>query len=335
MNPYSEEKLTEEVLYLHSLWRRGPPKNPNHTHSHASTAVANAVNPNPSEKRPKGPGNSKRKKKKSRPEPPQDSGIEWPCPDPVQNQPSTSSGWPPIEPRATPVAQPVSSEDQENRAAMKLQYKGFEACRGFFARNADSGSDEEEEEEEEEGKNNGEIIESEEYKFFLKLFVENDELRGYYEKNSEGGSFCCLVCGGIGKKKSGKKFKGGVGLLRHSLSISKTKKKLAHRAFGLVVCRVYGWDIDRIPTIVLKGEPLGQSLADSRESKVLTQIHGLIANCFFIEPLGIKHIRLKRVFDSKLGFDLRLDLRLVNSKRQFLEGYVEDFILSYERPHAL
>ncbi|XP_038899320.1 uncharacterized protein LOC120086655 isoform X3 [Benincasa hispida] len=263
MDPYSEERLTEEVLHLHTLWRRGPPRNPKPIHNHSSTVVAAAANRNPSNKRPTDPKNRNNKKKKPRLEPRQDSGPEWPCPEPVQNQPSTSSGWPPIEPVATPAAHPVSSEERANLAALQLQYKGSDACRGFFARNADSGSDEEGEEEEA----NGEMMESEEYKFFLKLFVENDELRGYYEKNCESGLFCCLVCGGMRKRKFGKKFKNCVGLVQHSISISRTKKKRAHRAFGQVVCRVFGWDIDRLPTIVLKGEPLSRSLADSGNLK--------------------------------------------------------------------
>lgn len=169
-------------------------------------------------------------------------------------------------PCATPAARLVSSEERANRVALQLQYKGIEACRRFLIRNADSGSDEEVEEEE---GNDGEIMESEEYKFFLNLFMENDELRGYYEKNSEDGLFCCLVCDGMGKKKSGKRFKNCIGLVHHSNSISRTKKKVAHRAFGQAVCRVFGWDIDRLPTIVLNGEPLSRSLANSGDFKVL------------------------------------------------------------------
>ncbi|XP_023535255.1 uncharacterized protein LOC111796743 isoform X2 [Cucurbita pepo subsp. pepo] len=258
MNPYSEERLTEEVLYLHSLWRRGPPRGPKPTRYYLSTAVAAATN-----KRPRDTKNRKQKKKKPRLEPLQDTGPEWPCPEPVQNQPSTSSGWPPM-PCATPAARLVSSEERANRVALQLQYKGIEACRRFLIRNADSGSDEEVEEEE---GNDGEIMESEEYKFFLNLFMENDELRGYYEKNSEDGLFCCLVCDGMGKKKSGKRFKNCIGLVHHSNSISRTKKKVAHRAFGQAVCRVFGWDIDRLPTIVLNGEPLSRSLANSGDFK--------------------------------------------------------------------
>ncbi|KAJ6301625.1 hypothetical protein OIU77_015851 [Salix suchowensis] len=41
------------------------------------------------------------------------------------------------------------------------------------------------------------------------------------------------------------------------------RKKKAHRAYGQVICKVLGWDVDQLPTIVLKGEPLRQSMAKS------------------------------------------------------------------------
>ncbi|TYJ48335.1 hypothetical protein E1A91_A01G054600v1 [Gossypium mustelinum] len=109
--------------------------------------------------------------------------------------------------------------------------------------------------------------------FFMRIFVNNSELRGYYEENHEKGEFFCLVCGGIGENL-GKKFQGCVGLVQHCMSISKTKCKTGHRAFGLVVCKVLGWDIDRLPVILLKGEPLSRILANSRESQNTLQGEG-------------------------------------------------------------
>ncbi|KAL1177277.1 hypothetical protein V6Z11_A03G019500 [Gossypium hirsutum] len=52
------------------------------------------------------------------------------------------------------------------------------------------------------------------------------------------------------------------------MSISKTKCKTGNRAFGLVVCKVLGWDIDRLPMILLKGEPSSRILANSSESQL-------------------------------------------------------------------
>ncbi|XP_050368014.1 uncharacterized protein LOC126786286 isoform X2 [Argentina anserina] len=48
--------------------------------------------------------------------------------------------------------------------------------------------------------------------------------------------------------------RGSAGLVQHAVTVSKTKKKRAHRAFGQVVCRVLGWDVKKMPFIVLKGE---------------------------------------------------------------------------------
>ncbi|KAF2314393.1 hypothetical protein GH714_026006 [Hevea brasiliensis] len=48
---------------------------------------------------------------------------------------------------------------------------------------------------------------------------------------------------------------------RHAIAILRTKRKRAHRALGQVICRVLGWDFGRLPVVVLKDEPLSQSLA--------------------------------------------------------------------------
>lgn len=143
---------------------------------------------------------------------------------------------------------------------MQMQNKVLDSCKEFFKKrvrdeeNDDGGDDEEEE------KNEVDM-------FFMRIFVNNSELRGYYEENHEKGEFFCLVCGGIGENL-GKKFKGCVGLVQHCMSISKTKCKIGHRAFGLVVSKVLGWDIERLPVILLKGEPLSRILANSSESQV-------------------------------------------------------------------
>ncbi|KAK1584410.1 hypothetical protein Q3G72_032776 [Acer saccharum] len=180
----------------------------------------------------------------------------WSCIEPVDELPPIASGWPTLKPKKPLVIQFASAEDKVKLAAVELQHKVSEACREFFDENADSEGDED-------GDNlmdEDESEDSEDFKFFLKVFSENCELRNYYEKNYEAGEFCCLVCGGIGKKVW-KRFKDCLGLLQHSTAISNTAKKQAHRAFGQVVCKVLGWDVDRLPTIVSKGEPLGQSLA--------------------------------------------------------------------------
>lgn len=94
--------------------------------------------------------------------------------------------------------------------------------------------------------------------FFIGVFMEDNELRGYYQRCFENGEFLCLVCSAFEKKKSGKKYKDCIGLVQHSKLILRTVNKKAHRAFGQAVCKILGWDIHRLPSIVMNGEPLGK-----------------------------------------------------------------------------
>lgn len=185
--------------------------------------------------------------------------MEWPCSNPVDESSVVASGWPTLKPH-TPLLVRLPSEEQAKIDAVQLQQRVSEACREFFEKSAGSDGDQSDDEDDDNLMDEDGPENSEEFKFFLKVFIENGELRSYYEQNYEGGEFCCLVCGGTGNKVW-KRFKGCLGLLQHSTAILKTKRKQAHRAFGLAICKVLGWDIDRFPTIVLKGEPLSHSLA--------------------------------------------------------------------------
>ncbi|XP_040363216.1 uncharacterized protein LOC112168890 [Rosa chinensis] len=198
-------------------------------------------------------------KKPSQPDP------RWECPRPASNDDSTSE-WPVTSAKLNLA--PASAEEQLRHHALRLHNRALEACGGFFKGNAGSGSGSESEEEEEDCKVGDK--ENEEYKFLLNLFVEESGLRSYYEGNWDGGEFHCLVCGGLGKTK---KIKGCVGLVHHAVSISKTKKKRAHRAFAQVVCRVLGWDFDRLPIVVLKGERLSFYLAKPGDERGESEVN--------------------------------------------------------------
>lgn len=99
--------------------------------------------------------------------------------------------------------------------------------------------------------------------------MEDSQLRRYYEENFEGGEFCCLVCCGLGKKNSGKRFKSCLGLTQHSIAVSKSESNDSHRALAQVICRVLGWDFDTLPVIVFKGEPLGRIMAKREQNRVM------------------------------------------------------------------
>ena len=142
-------------------------------------------------------------------------------------------------------------------AVLQLQHRALEACQKFLVE--DAGSEEEAEDDE---LLDNDSKESEEYKFFEKVFAEDGDLRRYYENNHKEGDFYCLVCGGIGNKVW-KRFKDCIGLIQHSTAILRTRRKRAHRAYAQVICKVVGWDIDQMPAIVLKD--LDSSLAGSRK----------------------------------------------------------------------
>ncbi|GAV60716.1 hypothetical protein CFOL_v3_04245 [Cephalotus follicularis] len=197
-------------------------------------------------------------------------GIQWPCGWATLNSQTasvadTSSsvalGWSSSKPRETSVARPLTAEEQIRCAALQLQKKVVEACQEFFVNAAGSESDADDDGDDGEDSLMDEdtFEECDEFNFFLRVFTENGELRNYYENNHEGGEFYCLVCGGIGKK-AWKTFKGSAGLLQHSTTVLKTKKRRAHRAFGQVLCKVFGWGIDKHPINVSRGETLGSSL---------------------------------------------------------------------------
>ncbi|KDP34785.1 hypothetical protein JCGZ_10565 [Jatropha curcas] len=284
LTPY-EQRLRDEVLYLHSLWHRGPPTLNPKPNFLRSTRYSSYSNNNPSRnlhvsnsisfKKIRGNKHRNQTAKNltiSISDPLPDPGPEWPVNPPASSPPPTwSPAWPSFKEKSSPSTRTVPDIDEAKFAAMQMQHKVVKSCNRFFAKRVDLGSEEDDEfdeegEEDDSFSDDSEIEESKEFKFFLNLFVENRELRNFYENNSqETGEFYCLVCAGI-RVKLGKIFKGCLGLVQHAITILNTKRKRAHRAFGLVICRVLGWDISRLPVIVLKGEPLSQSLANLGEA---------------------------------------------------------------------
>ncbi|XP_042517424.1 nucleolin-like [Macadamia integrifolia] len=266
VSPTLEQQWREEVLYLHSLWHKGPPRNPNPKpisnnlgSSNSTTYKSKANNLGASNSTTFKKGKSKQRVAQKKKDPkPVVSEVEWPCgPDP---EPRQETGWPELNPKSDQATRPATAEEQAKFAALHLQQKGLKACQDFFSSNACS-------DDEEEDLMDDDDDDDEEFKFFLGIFTDDSDLRSYYEKNWESGEFCCLVCGGTGKKVW-KRFKNCVALVQHSTAISKTKRRAAHRAFGKTVCRVLGWEIHRLPSIVLSLDgPLGHSNAKA-ESEV-------------------------------------------------------------------
>ncbi|KAL3016255.1 hypothetical protein AAZX31_06G203100 [Glycine max] len=191
------------------------------------------------------------------------SGAEWESESPKAGFSSTASGWPSFDDiKSSSLTYSLSAEEKATVAVLQLQHRALEACQKFLVGDAGSDSDEDDEEAEDDELLDNDSKEYEEYKFFEKVFAEDGDLRRYYENNHKEGDFYCLVCGGIGNKVW-KRFKDCIGLIQHSTAILRTRRKRAHRAYAQVICKVVGWDIDQMPTIVLKD--LDSSLAGSRK----------------------------------------------------------------------
>ncbi|XP_047963328.1 uncharacterized protein LOC125207868 [Salvia hispanica] len=163
---------------------------------------------------------------------------------------------------------PLSSEEQSKLAAKRALHRALKAVRESLIRSnngPDSDSDSDSDEIESSDDDDGEPIDGncgrEGYSVFSEV-LEDAALKEYYAKNFVLGEFSCLVCGAVGGRNSGKKFKGCLPLLQHSISIEKTKRRGAHRAFAQAVCEVLGWDIHRLSEI---GSKLSEKSGDLQQ----------------------------------------------------------------------
>lgn len=212
------------------------------------------------------------------------SSVEWPCGNLVDSSATAASAWPPF--KSLPSCSVLTEVKGESETRHQ---KVFQACRAFFRcrSGSESDGDEEADDEDDEEENDddgddddeddlldGDVDgECEVIKFFVKLFMENAELKSYYESKYGDGDFCCLVCAGVGKKPW-KRFKGCNGLLQHCATIWKIKK-LAHKAYARAICEILNWDINCFPPIKNTSEALGHSLVQSGDM----QVFGLVG-CF-------------------------------------------------------
>ncbi|XP_055808768.1 uncharacterized protein LOC129877308 isoform X2 [Solanum dulcamara] len=264
MNRYDEQRLIQEVHYLHSLWHQGPPQPQPHPHPHPNLHPATPVSLQPSSSTQF----KKRNKQKSKrmKEAIIDSGIEWVWPSPIESPPVMESGWPSFtkQPNSQPHLPTV--EELASIGANRAHQQALRVVSEYLKCSIDDDDDSEDDDvmEVEKGEKN--------LNFFAKLFEEDGGLREYYEKNSEsGGKFSCLVCCGVGKKGWRKRFKDCVALVQHSITIANTNTRKAHRAYGQVICQILGWDINRLPSNVLSA---GDKPSESSDKQVEAQVLG-------------------------------------------------------------
>ncbi|CAN6208657.1 unnamed protein product [Urochloa humidicola] len=238
-----ERRLAEEVLHLHSLWRRGPPPVP-----------TPAPEPAPIQSHKTKTSDRKRRKldgaAPAAAAEPKDTGPELPpAPPPPNSSPKT---WPEAAPSSSTPARPPPPTSPGALA----QHKALRAAAEFFSNRGDSddSSDDGEEGSESEG-------EQDAAGFLTGLFERDAALRDHYERGSEDRQFACLVCA-AGTRKA-RRFRGCLALVQHACDATpRYGRPRAHRAFAAVLCRVLGWDAARLPSIVMDPRgTLGQALA--------------------------------------------------------------------------
>ncbi|KAJ8532316.1 hypothetical protein K7X08_012239 [Anisodus acutangulus] len=261
------------------------------------------------------------------------SGTEWPCKPIVE-----SSGWATKWPNdSTKSKLHTPSPTPEDEAANKAQLPALLTVAQYL--NSTLSLDDEDEFSEYIGEDGVDFdegfVEGEEglqdYDFFLKLFKEDDGLREYYEKNKEsGGVFCCLVCCGV-REKGWKRFKDCSSLVQHAITIAKTSKRRAHRAYCKVVCEILGWDVNKLPAIVLSDKPVkaAQGNADDGGEDFLSG-QCKTTNSISISDTEVSLLKLSLIDETQQGKDggsSELEENSVSKCKAGVDGLLED--LSY------
>lgn len=331
MDPYYEQRLRDEVIYLHSLWHQGPPTR---SLPYTNLQPCNSTNFKKHTKK-KSKSNARQPKKVG-----SFSGKEWPVKPLPADPPVTQSGWPELKLKPKPQQTPrlATPEDLEKHNWNQVQQRALKAAKEFFARNG--GSDGEDSDEDDDiddmDQDDEDDVKNEEYDFFWKLLNEDEELKGYYVKHcGGGGEFSCLICGGANEKYR-KRFKDCIALVQHSTSIAKTKKIRSHRAYGQVICKVLGWDIDRLPSSIVadyKGNDVNadKDVNNGSDNAGLNKIIDNPESNLQVDPSGNGHDVSETVDDESMVCE---DLSVVanveeeNTKKQVLNEAAEGGIVT-------
>uniref|UniRef100_A0ACD5XW43 Uncharacterized protein n=1 Tax=Avena sativa TaxID=4498 RepID=A0ACD5XW43_AVESA len=235
-----ERRLAEEVLYLHSLWHSGPPTPAPHP---GGGSVATHVR-----------ADRRKRRRLERLAEPQDTGPDWPlAPSPPASPPPAP--WPDAAASTSPAKPPPQPQPSPSPASL-AQRPALRAAEEFFSGHASEGDDDEEEGSESEDAGDAAAG------FFVGLFERDAALRGYYERSYEEGEFLCMGCAGRKARRGrARRFRDCISLVQHARAATRCGRRRAHRALASTVCRVLGWDMERLPSIVINPRgTLGQAL---------------------------------------------------------------------------
>ncbi|KAM0862191.1 hypothetical protein ACQ4PT_045420 [Festuca glaucescens] len=130
------------------------------------------------------------------------------------------------------------------------------ASRAFFGEHADNDDDDDGGDEDGEEEGSTDVTQ-----FFKDLLEKDAGLRAFYEAERETGWFLCLVCEGIGVR-AGKRFPGCAALVQHTGTVARTKRRLAHRAFGDTVGHLIGWGAGRTTPFPMQADSVNNGASD-------------------------------------------------------------------------
>ncbi|GLJ37265.1 hypothetical protein SUGI_0755970 [Cryptomeria japonica] len=264
-----EQRLIEDVRFLHSLWHQGPPPkrqrgvNIPPDFEEEDTSTESKSEPLWEKNRQSGEKQQGEESDWQTVEfgaetlnsPEKNNDGNW-NPDSWETaKPSSQAEWTSATQKSEGML--FTEEEERQLAHLRMQNRATRAFKDFLTKGGkgkSSSSDSEDDTDDDDDKDSDcapsgaharEVCAED---FFDKLFVQDEELRRFYEQNCNFGAFECLVCAATGAK-AGKKFPDCVSLIQHAMKIMKTKKKAAHRGYGRAVCTMLGWNADRLPSI--------------------------------------------------------------------------------------
>lgn len=283
-----EQGQIDEVLYLHSLFKQGPPpgrRRPRPENaapseegkSNKQAKIETVTEKKKNKKKSKAKKKPERKEKKQPQQPsaeetPEEPGksqependnknwiavSEWDT-----NNPGEIQNW--NSPLSRTVAEPLTEEEQLRFANINLQHRAVRAFKEFLTRGREGESSEEDDEDNEEEAE----VEDEEGQSLADPSVESGGAIGkeadaqkfflkLFEEDQELRQLYEQNCNcGVFEclvcaavgAKIGKRFPDCVSLIQHAMKILKTKKKAAHRGYGRSICCLLGWNADRLPS---------------------------------------------------------------------------------------
>lgn len=252
-------RLAEEVLYLHSLWRRGGPapapfqSRSDRREQRERSGLISALRHEERDRLRLDRAHRRKERKRRK----IDRAAAEPAfaPSPPTSSPGTlaeaAGASTPSTANPPPPTTPPGSLAQRETVRSSVEFTNRDPVY-IDGEGCDLDGDKAEEEEA--------------ARYFTGLFERDAWLRGHYTDRWRKGRFQCMVCAAGGGKKVGRavrRFRGCLALVHHARDASRRRSLCgrcgrygrpgAHRALAAVVCRMLRWDLEKLalPRVVI------------------------------------------------------------------------------------